>query len=145
MSFFFFFLVYSCMCHTTLSSTDLFQIRTNYLLDHAPDPSTFLSPFSYICGHQWTKCIFSCICTTTLHLQLIFSKFEKHIYWTMFQTPVYFHHYLVIFVTTRGPNAFFMYVPYNPQFSTALFPIHNTFLKPRYSCQVIFNALQFHL
>ena len=75
----------------------------HYLLDHAPHPT----PFGYICGHQGAKCVFSCMCPTTLSFQPIFSKFAPVINWTILQTPVHFCHQLVTFVATRRPIAFF--------------------------------------
>ena len=39
-------------------SNDLFQIFTNYSLDHTADSSSFLVTLSYICGHQGANIVF---------------------------------------------------------------------------------------
>ena len=73
-------------------STHLFQTCTNYSLDQASDPSSFLSPINDICDHQGAKCIFSCGFSLTLIFQPIFSKIVPINYWTKLQAPVYFSH-----------------------------------------------------
>ena len=113
---------------------------TKCLLEDVPDLSVFSSPFSYIWGHQGAKCGFSCMCPTTLSFQLIFCKLAPNVYWTMFQISVYFHHHLVTFVATRGPNMFFRVCALQPLVLKGSFPsLQQIFTGPCSRLQYIFG------
>ena len=113
-----------CVLYRTVFPTHLLHLK--YTLGHSLDPSTLSPLISDICGHF---VFFYCVHSTEQSFEPFFFKFTPNVHWTNTQTPINFHHPLVKFVASRGPNSFFFLCPlYRAEFSTHLFQIHTKYL-----------------